>query len=222
MNKLRKYFGKTNPLIYPSSELEVWKDLKNEYSKFGYIWIELDFYHSTNEIKKADYRNLKKFREMKKNELNLRSSINGCILPKISPPMKPNNYDRYKMLQRWNKNHNSFNICMATLELYKNHNMEPVKDYEPDAVMDVYYSKLAGAAKITRSRSESSIVREIRRVRASTPSPPPVNITQQPSAPRPLPPLQEERVDDSLRTYHLRETGCLFTTKLPSYDEISA
>ena len=208
MNKLKRYFRKSNPLIYPSSELEVWKDLKSEYSKYGYIWIELDFYHSVSDIRKADTRNLKKFKEMKKNELNLRNSISGCILPNISPPMRPNNYDRYRMLQRWNKHHNSFNTCMATLELYKKYNMEPVRDYEPDAVMDVYYSKLAGAAQITRSRSESSVVRDIRRVRASAP----------PEHP-PLPPVDEENNDDSLRTYHLRETGCLFTTRLPSYSE---
>lgn len=215
MNKLRRYFRKSNPLIYPSSELEIWKDLKNEYSRYGYIWIELDFYHSISDIRKADSRNLKKFREMKKNELNLRSSIHGCILPNISPPMRPNNYDRYKMLQRWNKNHNSFNMCMATIELFKKYSMEPVRDYEPDAVMDVYYSKLAGAAQITRSRSDSSVVREIRRVRTTPPTSP--DATAPP--PLPLPPVNEERIDDSLRTYHLRETGCLFTTRLPSYNE---
>ena len=209
MNKLRRYFRKSNPLIYPSSELEVWKELKSEYSKYGYIWIELDFYHSIGDIRKADARNLKKFREMKKNELNLRNSISGCILPNISPPMRPNNYDRYRMLQRWNKHHNSFNTCMATLELYKKYNMEPVKHYEPDAVMDVYYSKLAGAAQITRSRSESSVVRDIRRVRASAP----------PNSTSTLPEESSENIDDSLRTYHLRETGCLFTTRLPSYQE---
>ena len=209
MNKLRRYFRKSNPLIYPSSELEVWKELKSEYSKYGYIWIELDFYHSISDIRKADTRNLKKFREMKKNELNLRNSISGCILPNISPPMRPNNYDRYRMLQRWNKHHNSFNTCMATLELYKKYNMEPVKHYEPDAVMDVYYSKLAGAAQITRSRSDSSVVRDIRRVRASAP----------PNSTSTLPEESSENIDDSLRTYHLRETGCLFTTRLPSYQE---
>ena len=209
MNKLRRYFRKSNPLIYPSSELEVWKELKSEYSKYGYIWIELDFYHSIGDIRKADARNLKKFREMKKNELNLRNSISGCILPNISPPMRPNNYDRYRMLQRWNKHHNSFNTCMATLELYKKYNMEPVKHYEPDAVMDVYYSKLAGAAQITRSRSDSSVVRDIRRVRASAP----------PNSTSTLPEESSENIDDSLRTYHLRETGCLFTTRLPSYQE---
>ena len=209
MNKLRRYFRKSNPLIYPSSELEVWKELKSEYSKYGYIWIELDFYHSISDIRKADSRNLKKFREMKKNELNLRNSISGCILPNISPPMRPNNYDRYRMLQRWNKHHNSFNTCMATLELYKKYNMEPVRDYEPDAVMDVYYSKLAGAAQITRSRSDSSVVRDIRRVRASAP----------PTSTSTLEEESSEIIDDSLRTYHLRETGCLFTTRLPSYQE---
>ena len=211
MNKLRQYFRKSNPLIYPSSELEVWKELKSEYSRYGYVWIELDFYHSINDIRKADNRNLKKFREMKKNELNLRNSINGCILPNIPPPMRPNNYDRYRMLQRWNKHHNSFNTCMATLELFKKYNMEPVRDYEPDAVMDVYYSKLAGAAQITRSRSDSSVVRDIRRVRASAP---PASTSAST-----LPEDSSEILDDSYRTYHLRETGCLFTTRLPSYRE---
>jgi hypothetical protein len=213
MNRLKRYLRKTNPLIYPSSELEVWKDLKNEYFKFDYIWIELDVHHSISEIRDADYKNMKKFKEMKKNELNLRNSIRGgVIMPQISPPMRPNNYDRYKMLQRWNKNHNSFNTCMATLELYKNHNLEPVRDYEPDAVMDVYYSKLSGGSRITRSRSESSVVQDIRRLRTT---PEPVNEIV-PTAP---PVFEEERIDDSLRTYHLRETGCLITTRLPSYDE---
>jgi hypothetical protein len=104
---------------------------------------------------------------------------------------------------------------MATIELFKKYSMEPVRDYEPDAVMDVYYSKLAGAAQITRSRSDSSVVREIRRVRTTPPTSP--NATAPP--PLPLPPVNEERIDDSLRTYHLRETGCLFTTRLPSYTE---
>ena len=215
MNRLKRYFRKSNPLIYPCSELEVWKDLKNEYSKFDYIWIELDLHHSVSEIKDADYKNMRKFKEMKKNELNLRSSIKNVVMPRISPPMRPNNYDRYKMLQRWNRNHNSFNMCMATIELFKKYSMEPVRDYEPDAVMDVYYSKLAGAAQITRSRSDSSVVREIRRVRTTPPTSP--DATAPP--PLPLPPVNEERIDDSLRTYHLRETGCLFTTRLPSYNE---
>ena len=106
---------------------------------------------------------------------------------------------------------------MATLELYKKYNMEPVKDYEPDAVMDVYYSKLAGASAVTRSRSESSVVQDIRRLR-TTPEPE--------TEPEPIvasaPPVvieEEEEIDDSLRTYHLRETGCFYTTRLPSYGE---
>mgnify|MGYP005990770903 CR=1 FL=1 len=218
MNRLKRYFRKSNPLIYPCSELEVWKDLKNEYSKFDYIWIELDLHHSVSEIKDADYKNMRKFKEMKKNELNLRSSIKNVVMPRISPPMRPNNYDRYKMLQRWNKNYNSFNMCMATLELYKKYNMEPVKHYEPDAVMDVYYSKLAGGSPITRCRSESSVVQDIRRLR-STPEPviEPESIIA--SAPPVVIEEEEESVDDSLRTYHLRETGCFYTTRLPSYNE---
>ena len=62
MNRLKRYFRKSNPLIYPCSELEVWKDLKNEYSKFGYIWIELDLHHSVSDIRDADYKNMKKFK----------------------------------------------------------------------------------------------------------------------------------------------------------------
>ena len=107
---------------------------------------------------------------------------------------------------------------MATLELYKKYNMEPVKHYEPDAVMDVYYSKLAGGSAITRCRSESSVIQDIRRLR-TTPEPETEPEPIVASAPPVVIEEEEEGIDDSLRTYHLRETGCFYTTRLPSYNE---
>ena len=151
--------------------------------------------------------------QKKFDELNF-ASIGGRVINNLIGVNKKGTsfMERWNLEERymkWLDSQNSINFVGYPYELYKKYNMEPVKDYEPDAVMDVYYSKLAGAAQITRSRSDSSVVRDIRRVRASAP---PVSTST----------LEEESseiIDDSLRTYHLRETGCLFTTRLPSYQE---
>jgi hypothetical protein len=185
------------PLVFPISGIELWKDLKRDYQKYGYEWSEVDIISNPKQLKGMDRRNRKKFLSLKKNETTLRNSVVDVLVPFIIPPPSPSNYERFRILERWNKNNNSFNICMCAIELYKKYGMEPCKDYEPDKVIEIYYTK--------KKSSRSQLPPE-------TTAPPP----------EPTAPPSDPEDNNELRTVHLRETGYLFTgipSILPNYTE---
>lgn len=207
-----KGFRKKNNLIFPSSEIEIWKDLKKEYVKYGYEWAELEYENSAREIRRMDSRNIKKFNSLKKNENTLRNSVMGILVPYIIPPPKPDNYERYLLLKKWNKFSNSFNISMAAIDLYKNFGLEPCRDYEPNNIINVYYANKnvsfenlnRGLLVNTRSFSEPDLQNnKIETSEQIVPSAPPFR--------------NESITDDNIRKVHLRETGYLIKEKVPPY-----
>ena len=226
---MQSLFKKKNNLIFPSSEIEIWKELKHEYIRYGYEWTELEYETNTREIRRMDNRNIRKFNSLKKNENTLRNSVMGILVPYIVPPPKPDNYERYRLLKKWNKNSNSFNISMAAIELYKKFGLEPCRDYEPSNIMNVYYANKTNNIETlnrnltteSRSLSEPEIIRNSRYIKTSnqnsiqTPITSRRNTIAEPSAP---PPIRKEDNDENIRKYHLRETGYLITEKLPPYN----
>jgi len=140
---MKKFFKKDKdiPLVFPIAGIELWKDVKLDYQKYGYEWAEIDIVSNPKSLKRMDKNNKRKFLSLKKNETILRNSVVGVLVPFIIPPPSPSNHERFKILERWNKTNNSFNVCMCVVELYKKYNMEPCKDYEPDNVIETYYIK---------------------------------------------------------------------------------
>ena len=179
MEYLRSLFRDTK-IFYPTSEVKIWQDLKEYYERYGYEWVNLDICKKSSKIKKIDELNQEKFLKLKNHESNLRASLKGVKVPFIVPPPKPNNYDRYTLLKKWSKNRDCFNSTMAAVDLFKNFNLEPCKDYDPDNVLDKYYEeKRKEQSDSILSNSSSSITSSFS---ISSPSP-----TAPPTAPLPFP-----------------------------------
>lgn len=160
---MKKFFKKDKeiPLVFPVSGIELWKDVKHDYQKYGYEWAEVDVVSNPKQLRRMDQRNKKKFLSLKKNETTLRNSVVGVLVPFIIPPPCPSNYERFRILERWNKNNNSFNICMCAIELYKKYDMEPCRDYEPDKVIETYYTKKkSSGSQLTPLASAPPVVNE--------------------------------------------------------------
>lgn len=151
-----KFFNKKENLFYPTSEVKIWQELKNLYNKFGYEWVDLDSCKNETKIRKTDENNMKKFLELKTNESKLRSSLRGVKVPFIVPPPKPNNHERYLLLKKWSKNKTCFDISMAAVDLYKNFDLEPCKDYDPCDVLSIYYDEKRKDQNFSSSSSSSS------------------------------------------------------------------
>lgn len=147
---------KKNKIFYPTSEVSFWEDLKEFYNNYGYEWVNLDICKNVSKIKKVDDLNSKKFIELKGNESCLRNSLRGVKVPFIVPPPMPNHYERYRLLKKWSKNKDCFNISMAAVDLYKNHGLEPCKDYDPVNVLHTYYDEKRKEQNILNSSNSSS------------------------------------------------------------------
>jgi hypothetical protein len=138
-----KILGKPPPnIIYPLNKIDKWIELRNKYIESGYEWIEIDLNISKKEIKKVDNKNYKKFLKMKNHEQSLKRSSNIIQIPIILPPPKPNHFERYNLLKKWNQD-NFFNVSMATSELQKNYNLIPIKDYDPADIFEVYFQTIS-------------------------------------------------------------------------------
>lgn len=181
--------SKQKKLFYPTSEVKSWEELKEQYSNLGYCWVNLDVCKKISKIKSVDVRNQEKFSELKQNESNLRSSLKGVKIPFIVPPPKPNNYDRYLLLKKWSKDRNCFDLTMASVELFKNFNLEPCKDYDPSDTLSRYYEEKRkfqelNSSKSSKSSTDSTNVFEDRNdiVINNTPSAPPLPVNVKPIA----------------------------------------
>ena len=172
MEYIKSFFGEKK-LFYPTSEVRIWEELKEYYDKYGYEWINLDICKKTSRIRRADQNNRDKFLKLKGHETNLRSSIKGVKVPFIVPPPKPDNYDRYLLLKKWSKNKDCFNSTMAAVDLFKNYNLEPCKDYDPVNVLDRYYEeKRKDEINSVFTNSSSSSISLSHRNSPTAPDPP--------------------------------------------------
>ena len=151
-------FKKNNNIFYPTSEVSVWEDLKEFYTSYGYEWLDLDVCKNKKKMRKIDQKNQEKFIQLKGNESGLRASLRGVRVPFIVPPPKPNHYERFLLLKKWSRNKDSFNMTMAAVDLYKNFNLEPCKDYDPDNALHTYYEEKRKEQDSLNSSKGSSIV----------------------------------------------------------------
>ena len=157
MEKIKKIiFNRTKvDIFYPPDEVEKWKLLKRRYLTLGYDWIDFSTNQSMWKILSTDSKNNRKYEKMRRKNEKLRRSFSGHgNYPPVFPPPEPNNEQRFETLKRWSAN-DSFNICMITYYLTKNHNLEPCVDYEPDNLKATYclYSELPTNNRIVRSNT---------------------------------------------------------------------
>ena len=157
MEKIKKLIlnRKKIEIFYPPDEIEKWKMLKRRYLTLGYIWVDFSTNQGIWKILSADSKNNRKYNKMKRKNDKLRRTFSGHgNYPTIISPPEPNNEERYMMLKRWSEN-DIYNICMITDYLTRNHNLKPIRDYEPNNLKHTYnlYSEISHPREIIRSNT---------------------------------------------------------------------